>query len=262
MSGNSLEKMLAVMDLFCEEKLEWTPEEMMQILSYSRSTLYRYLRILVKKGFLSAMPNTGYTLGPRIIELDHLLRKSDPLIVLGRPFLLELVNRYPGTAMIVRLFKDKILCVHNEQFSEDMKTSYPRGRLMPITRGATAKAILAFLPQSYLTKLIENNLKDFKEVSCGDNPAAIKQKMKEIRKQGFALAHEEVTPGVYGIAAPIFDAGQTVIASLCITLEDRRVNLDQVYKIAEHIKFSAAVLSTTLSERSRQKKNTSQNPTL
>jgi DNA-binding IclR family transcriptional regulator len=253
MAENSLERMLAVIDLFREESLEWTPEEMMQELSYSRSTLYRYLKTLVEAGFLSSMPNTGYTLGPRIIELDYLLRRSDPLILAGRPFLLELVARYPGTAMLVRLFKNKIVCVHHEKSSKDMRSSYTRGRPMPITRGATAKAILAFLPRTHLMKLIERNLEGFRGAGFGDNSPTIKQKLKMIRQQGYAVAHGEVTPAVYGFAAPIFDIGQTVIASLSVTIEDRYVDLGQIGDIADHIKFCASVLSTTLAERSRKK---------
>jgi DNA-binding IclR family transcriptional regulator len=49
---NSLERVLAVLEVFCEERLEWTPEDLMRELGYSRPTLYRYLKILKDAGFL------------------------------------------------------------------------------------------------------------------------------------------------------------------------------------------------------------------
>ena len=251
MPQNSLERMLTVIDLFCEGSLEWTPEEMMKALSYSKSTLYRYLKALVDAGLLSSTPNLGYTLGPRIIELDYLLRKSDPLILSGRPFLLELVTRYQGTAMLVRLFQDKLLCVHYEKSSKDMRSSYTRGRPMAITRGAIAKVMLAFLPQSKMVKLVEANLAGLKEAGFGDDLFTIKQKLKKIRRQGFAIAHSEVTPGVYGFAAPVFSRARFASASLCFTIEERHVDGERIGEIADHIKFSASVLSNTISERSR-----------
>jgi DNA-binding transcriptional ArsR family regulator len=49
---------------FTEEHLEWTPDELMAALGYSRPTLYRYLKTLKEAGFLTSMPSGGFTLGP------------------------------------------------------------------------------------------------------------------------------------------------------------------------------------------------------
>ena len=61
---NSLERVLAVLEVFSEERLEWTPEDLMRELGYSRPTLYRYLKILKDAGFLMSTRNSGVTLGP------------------------------------------------------------------------------------------------------------------------------------------------------------------------------------------------------
>lgn len=252
MADNSLERMLAVLDLFQESRLEWAPEEMIEALGYSRSTLYRYLKMLSDAGLVTSLPNRGYTLGPRVIELDYLIRNSDPVIVAGRPLLVQLAARFPGTALIVRRFKDKVLCVHHEQSRQDARSSYARGRPMPISRGATARAILAFLPRQQLVPIIEANLRDFSDVGLGASLEQVLQNLRKTRRDGYAIAHGEVTPGVYGIAAPVFDAGNAVVASVCMTIEDRRVGPEVLSTISEHIKFSASVLSTALAERDHE----------
>ena len=56
---NSLERVLAVLEVFSEERLEWTPEDLMRELGYSRPTLYRYLKILKDAGFLMSTRNSG-----------------------------------------------------------------------------------------------------------------------------------------------------------------------------------------------------------
>src|ERR1044072_8160978 len=101
---NSLERLQAVLEVFTEDRLEWTPEELMEELGYSRPTLYRYLKILKDSGFLTSMPNTGFTLGPRVVEMDYLLRKSDNLILSGTPYLQKLTARYECTALLVRWY--------------------------------------------------------------------------------------------------------------------------------------------------------------
>lgn len=252
MADNSLERMLAVLDVFDEARLEWSSEDLMEALGYSRSTLYRYLKILSDSGFLTSLPNRGFTLGPRVIELDYLIRNSDPVIVAGRPLLVQLAARFPGTALIVRRFKDQALCVHFEQSRHDTRTSYARGRPMPISRGATARAIVAHLPRTQLVPIIEAHLDDFRDIGLGEDVDAVLLAMREVRRTGYVIAHGEVTPGVYGIAAPVFDAGQAVVASISLTIDERRVSRTELEAIADHIRFSASVLSTALADQLRE----------
>ena len=87
---NSLERVLAVLEVFSEERLEWTPEDLMRELGYSRPTLYRYLKILKDAGFLMSTRNAGVTLGPKVVEMDYLTRRSDPLVLHGVPYLKQL----------------------------------------------------------------------------------------------------------------------------------------------------------------------------
>ena len=81
----SLERMLGILDLFEGSSPEWTVDELHDALGYTRSTLYRYLKILTDAGFLAALPDIGYTLGPRIIELDYKIRTRDRLILASKP---------------------------------------------------------------------------------------------------------------------------------------------------------------------------------
>ena len=84
---NSLERVLAVLEVFSEERLEWMPEDLMRELGYSRPTLYRYLKILKDAGFLMSTRNSGVTLGPKVVEMDYLTRRSDALVLHGVPYL-------------------------------------------------------------------------------------------------------------------------------------------------------------------------------
>ena len=108
---NSLERVLAVLEVFSEERLEWMPEDLMRELGYSRPTLYRYLKVLKDAGFLMSSRNSGVTLGPKVVEMDYLTRRSDALVLHGVPYLKELTAAYSCTAMILRWYGNKILCV-------------------------------------------------------------------------------------------------------------------------------------------------------
>jgi DNA-binding IclR family transcriptional regulator len=147
--------MIVILDLFEGERLEWTLEEMQTRLGYTRSTLYRYLKVLTDTGLLTSLPDVGYTLGPRIAELDYGMRERDPLILASRPVMADLLLDAPGIALLCRRYKDRVLCVHQEQGQAAFQSNYERGRARPLLQGAASRIILAYLPSAMIRKLYE-----------------------------------------------------------------------------------------------------------
>jgi DNA-binding IclR family transcriptional regulator len=242
----SLERTLAILALFDEERLEWTPEAMMAALGYARPTLYRYLKTLREAGLIVSLPGAGFTLGPRVVEMDFLLRKSDPLVRAAAPELAALAAAAPCTALLVRWYGSRLLCVASECSAPDPVSSYPRGRPMPLTRGAIARSIIAFLPRARRRAIVEENRAAFRNLGLGADTEAILERFRAVRREGVAIAHGEVTPGVVGIAAPVFDAARAPIASLCMTIAARRAPPARVACLAAEVRRAAAAVSARL----------------
>ncbi len=249
MSGqNSADRILAILDVFTENQLEWTSEDLMERLGYSRPTLYRYLRTLRDAGFMTSLPGKGFTLGPRVVELDFLMRKSDALVREGKRHLEHFAKQYPCTALLVRWYGNKLLCVASECATDDAVSSYPRGRPMPLARGAISRAILAHLPKRQLKTKIEENFGELCNVGLGESAEDIADSLRRVRRDGFAVARGEVTQGVVGIAAPVFDAGRTPIAALCTTVREAAVNERRISEMARGVCAAAQDLSAALSD--------------
>lgn len=241
---NSLERVLAVLEVFSEERLEWMPEELMQKFGYSRPTLYRYLKTLKDAGFLMSTRDSGVTLGPKIVEMDYLARRSDVLVLHGLPYLKELTGAYSCTAMLLRWYGNKILCVASESSTKNPVSSYPRGRPMPLGRGAIARSIMAFLPRPRLLPLIERNLDDLRSVGLGDSTQDVLKSLKKVRKAGFSVAYGEVTPGAVGIAAPILDDRRYPIASICVTIAGNLVTGAEIDEVSARVGRMALQIAT------------------
>jgi DNA-binding IclR family transcriptional regulator len=251
-AANSLKRGLAILEVFSEDRLEWTPEELMEKLGYSRPTLYRYLKTLKEAGLLSSNPNAGFILGPKVVEMDFLLRKSDALILNGQRHLENLVERYLCTSLLVRRYGDRILCVASESSASKPRTSYPRGRPMPLGRGAIARSLMAFLPRRNLIPLIEQTFDDLHAIGLGDTVEEIYESLKRAKRAGYAVAYGEVTPGVVGIAAPVFDAGRSPVASVCVTIAGHLADGSTIDKIGRDVRQAGAEISEALSlERNR-----------
>ena len=214
----SPEKVIEILDLFDEQHLSWTPEQMMERLQCPRSTLYRYLRVLSNAGLVTSLPDAGYSLGPRIVELDYMMRCGDPMISQGRPLLQALVKEIPGIGLLCRYYKDRVLCVHQETSVSWIHSSYERGRAMPIAFGATSRVILAHLKAPQLRQVYSAQPREFSHAGGEKNFDQLQEELRKIRKQGYCLSQGEVTPGVVGIAAPVFDSEATVIGSLSVVV--------------------------------------------
>lgn len=243
---NSLVRLIALLDLFTEERLEWTPDEMMAELGYSRPTLYRYLKTLKKAGFLTSMPSGGFTLGPRFVEMDFLMRKSDPLVANAEPLLEELAAAYPCTALFVRWYGNKLLCVASKCSAANAISSYPRGRPMPLARGAISRAIIAFLPRRKLLPVVDANLEALRAVGLGGDRDEILGALRRVRRTGYAVAHGEVTHGAVGFAAPVFAGGTSPIAAIGVTISQETAMVHEPAAIGEDVMEAAQKINRSM----------------
>ena len=241
--SGSGERILAILDLFAEDSLELTPEEMMERLGYSRPTLYRYLKTLKDAGFLVSLPGEGFSLGPRFTELDYLLQRSDRLIAAGRPMLGELAESFPCSAFLVRWYGNKILCVASEVSEGAPVSSYARGRPMPLGKGAVSRAILAHLPKAQLDRFMDDL---FPGNTADPARQAYLDQLRAVRRAGVATATGEVTPGVFGTSAPVFAARKTPIGALCLTIRATGTDAAMRNRIAARVAALAGTLSATL----------------
>lgn len=246
-AGNSLKRGLTILEVFSEDRLEWTPEELMEKLGYSRPTLYRYLKTLKEAGLLSSSPNASFTLGPKVVEMDFLLRKSDALILNGQKHLKNLTERYACTALLVRRYGDRILCVASERSVANPRSSYPRGRPMPLGRGAIARSLMAFVPRRQLIPMIERHMEDLHAIGLGSTVEEVFESLKRVKRAGYAVAFGEVTPGVVGVAAPVYDAGRSPVASVCVTIAGHLVDGNTIDEISAHVRQAGREISDALS---------------
>ena len=244
--ANSLERILAVLGVFSERRLEWTPEELMEELGYTRPTLYRYLKTLREAGLVTSLPNAGFTLGPRVVELDYFVRRSDPLIAAATSHLTALAELFECTSLVARWYGDSILCIDSEHSTAIQISSYERGRPMSLGRGAIPRSIVAFLPRQRQLAVVRKHFDDMRSVGLGDDVEAIVSSLRRVRSEGYAVGYGEVTPGVVGVAAPIFDGGRSPIASLCVTIAGHHVRAGTVEHIAAEIRTRAATIGEAL----------------
>lgn len=201
---SSLARLLSIFDFFDAGNAVLTADEIVSKLGCSRPQGYRYIRELCTTGFLCRFSG-AYSLGPRIIELDYVIRSGDPALRIAEPFIRELRNRVACDVILVKMFGDHLVALHHERCNDTTLVGYGRGRPMPIFRGCGYKVILAHLPAVRQKRLFQQYPDAVKASELGHTWEEMRVDLLKIRKSGYALSFGELDPVNVGIAAPVFD---------------------------------------------------------
>jgi DNA-binding IclR family transcriptional regulator len=261
---SSLARMLAVLDLFTAAQPVWTAEDIIAKLGTSRPTGYRYVRELVAAGLLLRLTGGLYHLGPRIIELDYQIRATDPVLQAGQPIMKALADRTGCDVLLSNIYGEQVLNVHHEPGIEPLRIKFSRGVPLPLFRGSTSKAILAFLPRSRLKRIYDHHAGEIAQANLGRTWEEFRRSLAPIRRAGVAYSSGELDPPNVGNAAPVFGPDGEVLGSLTLVTLDKRWRLldqkqvigllrDGAREITEAIARTshpdAAVLKTAVGER-------------
>ncbi len=247
--------MLSVIDAFTERAPVWTVDRLAGSYGYTRATAYRYVGELCDAGLLTRVAHGAYALGPRIIELDRQIQRSDPLLAATEPVWPQLLRPdHEQVALLCGLFRDAVLCIGQAARHRRIAVSYTRGRPMPLFRGATAKAILAWLPERRLTRLFEDNRAEIRKAGLGGSRADFLSALKAIRTQGHCITFSEVDPGVVGVAVPVFEEDGAVIGSLSLVYPELRFPRRGAQTVVAHLAQAASQVQANLAKLAGRRK--------
>ena len=214
-------RLLRILGLFDLSRPVITPEWLVEQLGVSRASVYRDLGQLAGAGMLERVPDRGYVLGPRVVELDRQIRLADPLLQATEEPLGRLAEETGGTVLLCRFHGNKVMCIHQATSLQGrnpaLTVSYERGRAMPLYRGATSKIILAYLPQARLRQLWATEQKTLVAAGFPDDFDQLSDRLGAIRADGYFITGAEVDTEAMGFALALQDGGH-LLGSLSIVM--------------------------------------------
>lgn len=212
-----LKKAFHILDLFTEERPAWTQTDLARETGLSRSTLGRLVRFLSSRGYLFEQRGR-YTLGFAAVDLGRRAQLQFNLVDLCQDFLEELAQATAETVILTGCDEANACVVCLAQIPsrqgglrvfENIGTSYP------LHSGATAKAVLAFLPERQANAVITGELRPVNPHAT-PNPRKLRTELANIRANGYAVTHEETYPGVTGVGVPLLTPRGHPLGSIAI----------------------------------------------
>ena len=246
--GTKSSRVLAILNLFSVEEPVWTVERMAGPIGAAPATVYRYVRDLCDAGFLIQAAGGGYVLGPRFIEIDRQIRIADPLLRVGPEVIASLRGPEIGAQLLCSFYGTRVLCVHQDRADDRITMSMERGRPFPLFLGAPSRIILANLPTYHLKSLFLGHSQEIERAGLGASWREFSARLKAIRKRGIYIG-SEIDAELVGVAAPIFRAPGTVIASLCMVRLRSEADARVLSMLEDKALAGAAAISRQIQEQ-------------
>lgn len=242
-SIQSVDRALYLLETIAELGGEATLTELSTRTALNISTCHHLLATLIKRGFVIKVPGRRlYALGARIFYLSHACLQVD-LPRRAQPYL-EAINRATGeTVHLAALQGDSVvtLAVREARHAVRVETGKV-GKVEATHATSVGKAILAWLPENEIHRIIGGGMKRYTEHTITELPALL-ESLRIVRRNGYALDREEYLPGVICVGAAIRDQAGTVIGAISASTPAMRADDAHVALIRDEVCAATRALS-------------------
>ena len=244
----AVSRALQLLKLFDDDSPELDLQTLSESSGLNKSTTFRILTALESEGLVKKT-TLGYSLGAEAIVIGGRAMRSNNLRQSSRHHL-EALSQKTGETVTLEVLQlsdedelfslviDEVVGKHLVGISQYI------GSRLPVHATSSGKVLLAF-QQNMLA--LPQEAKRFTKQTL--KPSALKTQLKQIRKDGYALAKGELEAGLMTAAAPIFDTNGDVQAALSLVAPSIRVDERALKSLANDITESARLISQALGYR-------------
>ena len=214
---SSVDSALSILNLFFEHE-ELGATEVGKLIGVSRSTAFRFMVTLERRGYVTKTASGKYRLGLNLFSLGMLAYNRMELVSLVHPYLVELAAESGETSHIA-IMSDGLHVVFIDRAlgtsALKMDTAIGYTQLAHCT--ATGKAILAHQSEQTLNQYLRRVT--FPRIAPGSIPDArtLLRRLDEVRRQGYASDDEEAEVGLTCYGMPLHDATGRAYAAISIS---------------------------------------------
>ncbi|ADV00506.1 IclR family transcriptional regulator [Alicycliphilus denitrificans] len=204
------DRVLQVLAVLARQGKTLSAAELMEHTGLARSTLYRQLARLKRWGFV--LESDGhYAPGPLSLQLALGFDLASHLVRLARPGMLELAQQSQESVGLIVAVNDQAICLDMVESQQSLRCSFEKGRSVPLRAGASAKCVLAHLPEAARAAVLDS-------LWGPGTPArqAAQDELDAIRQAGFAVSAGAVDPGVWGCSVPLFGASRQAVGAITL----------------------------------------------
>lgn len=243
-----LDRTFSILELFDEERPEWSSTEVARALELPVPTAHRILSALAQRGYVSQHAESKrFRLGIAALQLGDRARAVVDLASVALPSLRRISRDTGETSLLTGLTprQDRGVCLERVETPQPLRLSVTPGRQLPLHAGASQKVLMAFMEPDALERALARPLEHLCHNTITD-PGLLRAELEKIRATGWASSFEETNLGVWGLAVPILDDRGTVVCAVGIAGPSARLAQERIAELVERIHAGAAEIARAL----------------
>jgi IclR family pca regulon transcriptional regulator len=221
----ALARGLDVLACFDAGHREMSLSEVAAAAGLARPTARRLLLTLEELGFVRSCGGT-FALTPKVLTLGMAYVGALGLWEIARPHLESLVARTGESSSMAQLDGSDIVYVARASVPKIIALRVEIGTRFPAVQTSQGKVLLAALSPADLEATLAQPSRAGLPTYIGRSPEQLRDELIEIRARGWALADEELAPGVRSVAVPVRDRDGVVQAAMNVTVHAAETTTD------------------------------------
>ncbi len=213
----SLARGLDVLRAFDQHHREMSLADVATATGLARPTARRLLLTLEELGYVRSLEG-AFSLTPKCITLGTAYVASFGLWDVARPHLEALVRQTGESSSMAQLEGSDIVYVARVSVPKIIALRVDIGTLFPAPQTSQGKVLLAALTPEQLDEVLEMPSRSGLRRPIGRTRAELNDELRQVRARGWALADEELAPGVRSVAVPVRDGTGAVRAAMNVTV--------------------------------------------
>lgn len=198
----------------------------------ARPTARRLLLTLQELGYVRGAEGR-FELTPRVLGLGMSYVSALGLWEVARPHLEALVRRTGESSSMAQLDGSDIVYVARVSVPKIIALRVEIGTRFPAAQTSQGKVLLAALPPEVATRVLAEPSRAGLATYIGRNEAQLLEELTAVRARGWALADEELAPGVRSVAVPVRDGHGSVRAAMNVTVHAAETSTETL--LEEHL---------------------------
>ena len=191
----------------------------------ARPTARRLLLTLEELGYVRVREGT-YALTPRVLRLGMAYVGAQGLWEVARPHLVDLVSRTGESSSMAQLDGSDIVYVARVSVPKIIALRVEIGTRFPAAQTSQGKVLLAALAPDEVAPTLAQPSQSGLPPYIGRTVDQLLEELAQVRARGWALADEELAPGVRSVAVPVRDGTGAVRAAMNVTVHAAETPLD------------------------------------
>jgi IclR family pca regulon transcriptional regulator len=196
----------------------------------ARPTARRLLLTLEELGFVRSDGGT-FSLTPKVLTLGMAYVSALGLWDIARPHLQALVARTGESSSMAQLDGSDIVYVARVSVPKLIALRVDIGTRFPAVQTSQGKVLLAALSPDALAATLAQPSRAGLPPAIGRTAEQLRSELTEVRARGWALADEELAPGVRSVAVPVRDGSGVVRAAMNVTVHAAETTTDRLLQV-------------------------------